>query len=388
MNDIKAWVIELRREFHRFPEPGGEEKRTAARVEEVLGSLGIETRRMAGTGVVGLLRGKRPGKTIGLRADMDALQQNEQTGLPFASERPGLMHACGHDTHTAMLLGAARTLAGERDTLAGNVVFLFQPAEELAQGAKAMVEAGALEGVDAVFGLHVFTTLPNGEVMPAGSVAVFPGPVAAGADMFKVTVKGRGGHGAMPHLAADTVFPAALMLVGLKGIVTAELNARDPVVLSVGQVHGGTRFNIIADETWFDGSVRYFRPEVSGLVREKLTRIVQGTADAHRVSAELLYGVMVPPTINDGALARLAEKVARQEVGESALIAHDPIMGSEDFSFFASRVPGAFVALGAGNSAKSAVYPNHHPQFAVDEDALEVGVRLHVGFARAFLARP
>ncbi|MHB0886949.1 MAG: M20 metallopeptidase family protein [Bacillota bacterium] len=385
MSDVQSWVIELRREFHRFPEPSGQEERTASRVEEILGTLGIETRRAGGTGVVGTLRGKEPGKTIALRADMDALQQNEQTGLPFASEKPGLMHACGHDTHTAMLLGAARALAEGRDSLAGNVVFLFQPAEELAMGARAMVDHGALDGVDAVYGQHVFTTLPNGEVMPAGKVAVFPGPVAAGADIFRITVKGKGGHGAMPHLAVDTVFPAALMLAGLKGITTAELNARDPVVLSVGQVHGGTRFNIVADETWFDGSVRYFRPEVSDVVREKVTRIVEGTAQAHRCTAEVAYGVMTPPTINDAAMAKLADEVARKEFGDAALVAHDPIMGSEDFAFFASRVPGAFAAIGAGNTAKGAIYANHHPRFTVDEDALAVGVRMHVAFARAFL---
>ncbi|HEY3315012.1 MAG TPA: amidohydrolase [Bacillota bacterium] len=379
MPDLDSWVIDLRHEFHRFPELSHSEQRTAARVEEILGSLGIETRRVAGTGVIGRLHGRESGKTVALRADMDALQQTEKTGLPYASENSGLMHACGHDAHTAMLLGAARKLAEGRDALRGDVVFLFQPAEEMATGAMMMIAEGALEGVGAIFGMHVFANAPTGGLLPTGTVAILPGPVAAGADFFRVTVKGKGGHAAMPQLAVDSIFPAALMLTGIRAIVTAEMDAMDPVVITVGQIHGGTRFNIIADETWFDGTVRYFRPELGGLVQEKIKRIVEGTAQAHRVEVDLLYNTMVPPTVNDPGLAELARQVAAGVAGPGQMTDFAPMMGSEDFSFFASRIPGVFIGLGAGNEAKGAVYANHHPQFTIDKMPWRSGSRCTSG---------
>lgn len=377
--DIKSWVIELRREFHRHPEPSWQEHRTAARVEEILKSLGVETRRVAGTGVVGVLRGGLPGKTVALRADMDALQQSEKTGLEYASQNPGVMHACGHDAHTAMLLGAARILAEGKQSFRGNVVFLFQPAEELAQGAKAMIEAGALEGVDAVFGIHVWSGLPT------GTVSIEPGPRMASIDIFKVTVRGKGGHGSAPHQGIDTIVPAALMVLGFQSIVTKELDARNPVVLSIGQIHGGTRFNIIADETWMDGSVRCFDPAIQDMVEEKMKRVAQLTAEAHRATVEFQYTRGCPVTFNDPKLTELAQQVARAELGEGSLKHLEPLTGSEDFSFFASKVPGTFAFLGTGNEAKGTTYPQHHPQYNIDEDALEVGTRLYVAFARAFL---
>lgn len=383
MADIRDWVIELRREFHRFPELSGEEKRTAARVEETLHALGIDTRRVAGTGVVGFLKGgNTPGvRAVALRADMDALQQTERTGLPFASENPGVMHACGHDSHVAMLLGAARTLSEQRDSLNGNVVFLFQPAEELVQGAKSMIEDGALDGVEAVFGIHVFDNLPSGKV------SIEPGPVLAGADFLKVTFRGKGGHGAMPHGGIDTITPACYGLLGLQSLVVKEMDARQPVVLSVGQIQGGTRFNIIADETWFHGSMRYFAPGTSDVMEEKIRRLLAGVAEAHRTSVDVDYTRGVPSTVNDPALTALARQVAVAELGEERLAHMDPVMGSEDFSFFSERVPGVFACLGTHNEAKEMVYPNHHPRFTVDEDVLELGVKLHAGFAKAFLAR-
>ncbi|MGB9867911.1 MAG: M20 metallopeptidase family protein [Bacillota bacterium] len=377
--DRKSWVIELRREFHRYPEPSWQEHRTAARVEEILKSLGIETRRVAVTGVIGVLRGSMPGKTVALRADMDALQQTEKTGAEYASQNPGVMHACGHDAHTAMLLGAASMLAESRQSLGGNVVFLFQPAEELAQGAKAMIEAGALEGVDAVFGIHVWSGLPT------GTVSIEPGPRLASIDIFKVTVKGKGGHGSAPHQGIDTIIPAAHMVLGFQSILTKELDARNPVVLSVGQIHGGTRFNIIADETWMDGSVRCFDPTIQDMVEEKMKRIAKLTAEAHRATAEVQYTRACPVTFNDPKLTELAQRVAAAELGADSLKHLEPLTGSEDFSFFASKVPGTFLFLGTGNEAKGITYPQHHPQYDIDEDALELGTRLYASFAKAFL---
>ncbi len=377
--DIRSWVIGLRREFHRWAEPSGHEVRTAARVEEVLGSLRIATRRVAKTGVIGTLKGDRPGPTIALRADMDALAQNERTGLEFASENPGVMHACGHDAHTSALLGAARTLADEVE-LAGTVVFLFQPAEELATGAQAMIAEGALDAVDAVFGLHVFGQAP------VGYVGVRPGPILAGGDRWKMTFRGRGGHGAMPHVTIDALAPACTTALGLQSIVTKEFDAKDPLVLTVGQVHGGTRFNVVADEAWLDGTVRYYRPEFAAQVEEKMRRFAQSAAEAYRTTMELEYIVMCPPTVNDPELAQLGLDVARRTLGPDALMPFEPVMGSEDFSFFSQKVPGLFVAVGAGNTQKGLVYPNHHPQFDIDEDCLDIARTMYVEFAKAYLA--
>ena len=378
--DHKSWVIELRREFHKHAEPSWQEQRTAGRVEEILQSLGIATRRVAGTGVVGTLKGSKPGPTIGLRADMDALNQNEKTGAVYASENPGIMHACGHDAHTAALLGAARTLSAEPD-LPGTVVFLFQPAEELAGGAKGMLDEGALDGVDAVFGLHVSGTIP------VGHVGIRSGPMLAGGDRFRINFHGRGGHGASPHLGIDALAPACSTALALQTIVTKEFEAKDPLVLTVGQVHGGTRFNVVADEAWIDGTVRYYRPEFAGQVEQKVQRIAAATAEAYRTTMDMEYIVMVPPTVNDQAMTDLGTTVIRQTMGDAALLPFEPIMGSEDFSFFAATVPGLFVMIGASNADKGIIYPNHHPQFDIDEDCLEHGRQLYVGFAKAFLAQ-
>jgi amidohydrolase len=379
--DLNQWVIDLRREFHRFAEPGFAEHRTAGRVEQVLQELGIETRRVAGTGVVGTLVGGRPGKTVALRADMDALEQTELTGKDYASQSPGIQHACGHDAHTAGLLGAARVLATGRDELSGRVVFLFQPAEELASGAKAMIEAGALAGVDAIFGMHVFGQ------MPVGTVGVRSGPMLAGGDQWKITFRGKGGHAAMPFAAVDSLGPACQTLLGLQALVTKEFDIGDRLVITAGQLHGGTRFNIVPGEAWLEGTVRYFRREIAGEVREKMTRLAEATANAYRNTVEVRYEVMIPPTINEPGAAKLARAAAVAAYGERAVVDIEPVMGSEDFAFFLAEVPGAFLGVGCGNPAKGIVYPNHHPQFDIDEDALGVLTRLHVEIARSFLAQ-
>lgn len=374
------WVIDLRREFHRWAEPGFQEHRTAAKVEQVLGSLGIQTRRVAGTGVVGTLVGGRPGRTVGLRADMDALEQTELTGTEYASQNPGMHHACGHDAHTAGLLGAAMELAAHRAELAGRVVFLFQPAEEIGTGARAMIDAGALQGVDAIFGMHVFGQ------MPVGTVGLRSGPMLAGSDWWKIIFRGQGGHGAMPHTAIDSLGPACQTLLGLQALVTKEFSNQDRLVITAGQLHGGTRFNVIPGEAWLEGTVRYFRPELSPQVREKVTRLATATANVYRNTAEVQYEVGLPPTVNDPEATQLAWRAAEAALGRSQVIELDPVMGSEDFSYFLAEVPGAFLGVGCGNPAKEIVYPNHHPRFDIDEDALAILSRLYAAIARAYLA--
>jgi len=379
--DLKSWVIELRRDFHRFPETGFNEVRTSARVEEILRSLDIEVRRPVGTAVVGILRGGAPGKTVALRADMDALEIQEVSKVSYASQNPGVMHACGHDAHTASLLGAARVLAESRETLKGTVVFLFQPAEESLGGAQSMVNAGVLEGVDAVFGTHVFPQFP------AGIYGVVSGPMLAGSASFRIDFKGSGGHGAMPHHAVDALAPACATYSGLQTILTKEMDASDAIVLNIGQLHAGTRLNIVPGEAWMDGTVRYFKPEIGGAIGEKIKRLAEATALAYRTKAEVSYRIGVSPTVNDPELAALTREVCVNEFGEQSVVSFPPVMGSEDFSCFAARVPGMFVGVGCGNQTKGVIHPNHHPQFDIDEDALDSAAKLYVAFAKAYLAR-
>ncbi|MDP2857618.1 MAG: amidohydrolase, partial [Bacillota bacterium] len=256
------------------------------------------------------------------------------------------------------------------------------PAEEGLGGARMMVEDGALQGVDAVFGEHVLA-FPG---TPAGTVATGPGPMLAGMAMFKATFKGKGGHGAMPHLSVDTIVPACHAITSMESIVTKEIDSAMRAVISVGQVHGGTRMNIIADETWFDGSVRFFAPEVAGLVEEKMGRILRSTAEAFRTSVDFQYRKGVPPTVNDQEMGVLAVEVAKRVVGAGKVMPVSPVMGSVDFAYYSERVPGVYVGLSA-SKGDGKDYPNHHPQFDINEDMLEVGTRLHVEFAKAYLAR-
>ena len=379
--DIKQWVIDLRRDFHQHPELPEQESRTATRVEEILSSLGIATRRAYNTGVIGVLEGAAPGQTIALRADMDALQLEERTQASYASCTAGVMHACGHDAHTAALLGAARLLASQRDELAGRVVFVFQPAEELGTGAAGMIQEGALTGVDAIMGQHVFSSIP------VGMVATAPGPILAGSARFKATFRGKGGHGAMPHGAVDSIAPACQAVLALPSAVTKEFDAKERLVLTVGQIHGGTRANIVAGETWFDGTARFFEPQLGTAIEAKMRRIIEGSAATFGVTAELAYATTVPPTVNDAALTELVRSVAADLLGAGSLVPLAPVMGSEDFSYFAQAVPGVFVGIGAGNPQRGLVHPSHHPEFDIDEGCLDVMTRLFVGFARAYLAR-
>ena len=375
---IRDRVVELRRDIHRNPELGFEEVRTQALVERELDALGIEHRRVAKTGVVGIVRGAKPGRTAGLRADMDALPITEKSGEPFSSEVPGKMHACGHDAHTAMLLGAARVLSGMRDSLAGNVVLLFQPAEEGPGGAEPMIAEGALDDprVDAVAMLHVDPRLTT------GTIGVTPGPVNASADEFHVTVHGQGGHGAYPHSAKDTIPAAAAMILALQNIAARETDPLKSVVVTIGTINGGYRNNVIADEIKMTGTLRAHDPQIRDGLEERARRILNGVADAYGVRAELdvMYGY--PPVVND---VKLAESFHRYMTQHSKLGVESPppTMGAEDFAYFARAVPGVHVRLGIRNEQFGSTHSGHSPQFRVDEGALPVGVQTLVAFATA-----
>lgn len=371
-------VTALRREIHRLPELGFEEHRTAALVERELDALGIAHRRMVGTAVVGIVRGERPGRVVGLRADMDALPIDERSGEPFSSEVPGKMHACGHDAHTAMLIGAARVLQAERATLAGTVVLFFQPAEEGPGGALPMIEAGAMDDprIDAVAMLHVDTRIPT------GTVGITPGPVNAACDEFHVSIEGAGGHGASPHLAVDAIPCAAATVLALQNIAARETDPLKTIVVTIGTIAGGYRNNVIADRVTMSGTFRTQDPAVRAALPGRARRIVEGTAAAYgaRGSLETIFGY--PAVVNDAALAARVRAYAEARHPALRIVVPPPTMGGEDFAYFAERAPGLLMRLGIRNELIGSVHAGHSPQFKLDEAALGCGVEALVAFAR------
>jgi amidohydrolase len=372
---IVARVIELRRTIHRTPELGFEENATAALIEAELDGLGIEHRRVTKTGVVGVLRGARAGHVVALRADMDALPVEERSGEPFSSEVAGVMHACGHDAHTAMLLGAAHVLAIRRSQLTGTVVFIFQPAEEGPGGAEPMIAQGALDdpAVEAIAMLHVDVRLD------VGSVSVTAGPVNASADELEIVVRGKGGHGAYPHTATDAVPAAAAVVLALQNIASRETDPLESVVVTIGTINGGFRNNVIADEVRMTGTLRAHDPKLRDGLEARVRRVAEGVAAAYNTRAEVNVVRGYPPVINDAALARRFA-VQLQELGLRVEVLR-PTMGAEDFAYFAQRVPGVLVRLGVRNEAKGIDHPLHGPEFRLDESALPIGIRTLAAFA-------
>ena len=375
---LAARVVELRRAIHRRPELGFEERETAALVERELDSLGLEHRRAAGTGIVARIDGARSGPVVALRADMDALPIGERSGEPFASEIDGKMHACGHDAHTAMLLGTARVLAGTRKELAGSVVLLFQPAEEGPGGALPMIEAGALENphVDAIAMLHVDSRLD------VGTIGLTPGAVNASADEFYVAVRGSGGHGGYPHTSIDAIPASAAMVLALQNVVARETDPLASAVVTIGTIGGGYRNNVIADEVNLSGTLRAHAPDVRDELEARVRRIVAGVAAAYNVRAEVRVIRGYPPVRNNAELAQRFSEFLRAN-GTLRVEAPAPTMGAEDFAYFAERVPGLLMRLGVRNQATGATHPIHSPQFRLDERALPLGIMAFVHFVRA-----
>jgi amidohydrolase len=372
-------VVELRRTIHRRPELGFEEHETSALVRAELDALGIEYRVLAGTGVVGVVRGAKPGRVAGLRADMDALPITERTELPFASEIEGRMHACGHDAHTAMLLGAARVLAGMREDLHGTAVLIFQPAEEGPGGAEPMIAEGALDDpkVEGIAMLHVDARLGPGEI------GIAPGPVNAACDELYLTVRGKGGHGAYPHTAVDAVPATAALILALQNIAARETDPLASVVVTIGTIAGGYRNNVIADVVEMSGTLRAFDPAIRDGLDGRVRRIADGVGAAYGVRIETRIVRGYPPVLNNVALA---ESFSAYMQSHSALSVHrtPPTMGGEDFAYFAQRVPGVHVRLGIRSEKAGATHPGHSALFRIDEDALPAGVQTLVAFASAF----
>ncbi len=377
-------VLSARRHIHQHPELSFKETETAAFVADRLRALGYEPiTGIAGTGIKAVLRGARPGPSVGLRADMDALPLREEPGLPFASEHEGVMHACGHDAHTAMLLGAAEALRDLRDELAGNVVFIFQPAEELPPGgAKPMIEAGVLEDphVDYIFGLH------QGDVLPVGTLAVAGGPRAASADTFHITIRGHGGHAAMPHRAIDVIAAGGMAITGIHQIVSRKLPAIQPAVITIGQVHAGTKENIIPELLTMSGTVRCFDEALRKQIPDYLRGVIEPAAAMYGASAELDYRFGYPVTINDVQMAEVSRRAAARLVGDEQVFTPEPIMPAEDFSYYLQRVPGAFASLGVGTPGSTRrTSASHSPGFFLDEAALPYGVAYYVSLVMDLL---
>ena len=376
-------LIATRRDFHAHPELAFEETRTAGIVAERLKGLGLTPRTGIGrTGVIATIEGARPGKTVLLRADMDALPILEENETAYRSQNAGKMHACGHDCHTAILLGVAQQLKASAATMPGRARLVFQPAEEVGGGARSMIADGALEGPrpDAAFGLHVWQDLD------LGKVGVTSGPMMAAVDSFKVTVTGVGTHAAMPQLGVDPVVCLAHMITALQSIASREADPLQAVVVSVTQLNAGSAFNIIPSSATMVGTVRVFDKALWETLPGQFERIVQGVAQAFRCTAAITYDRCNGPTVNDPKMAAIARAAAIEVVGEANVTDSIRTMGGEDFSAFLLEVPGCFIAIGSRNAARGLVHGHHHPRFDVDEDCLAIGAEVLLRTAQKFLA--
>jgi len=366
-------LVKLRREFHQYPELAYQEYETSKRVTRELKKLGLEVKtKVAKTGVVGLLRGSKKGKTAALRADMDALPLVEQTNLPYKSKNKGVMHACGHDLHMACVIGACMVLNKLKERLPGKVKFIFQPSEEVGPpgGAKPMINEGVLESpkVNAIFALH------SDSAIPVGKVGVKSGPMMAQADSFDLVIKGKGGHGARPQDGVDAIMVASQVITSLQTIASRKINPVYPVVVSIGQIEGGTARNIICDKVVLRGTVRSLDKDVAKKVLSLIKKIVSGVVKSFNADFELSYSTGYPVLINDQKMTDLVKKGMESLYGKDKVYhIENPMMGAEDFAYFLKEIPGTMMRLGIRNQKLKAVYPWHNPKFRVDDNAIKYG---------------
>lgn len=383
--ESQEYILGMRRDLHKIPELGFDLPKTRAYVLAKLDEYGIPyTLSQKDSSIVATLKGGKPGKTIALRADMDALPIQEETGVDYSSTHAGQMHACGHDTHTAMLLGAARVLAAHKAELCGEVRFLFQTAEELAKGAPIVIENGGIDGVDAVFGMHIGTILSK--LIPSGTLICCPGPVMASFDRFVVKVKGIGCHGSTPEKGVDPVNIAAHIVLALEAISAREINACLPNVITIGKINGGGQYNIIPGEVVIEGTTRALNEEVRQKLAKRIGEISAATAAAFGGSVEYTMDWGAPPVVNDNDSAAFAAEAVKDIFGDSMITSVEaPNMGGEDFAFYLGKVPGAFMFLSSSNPEKGTDVAHHNCKFNVDEDVLWQGSAAFVAIAEKFL---
>ena len=374
VEEIEGEVIAWRRYLHTHPELSFEEEKTAQFIFEKLQSFdNLEVSRPTKTSVMARLIGKQQGKVLAIRADIDALPIQEETSHSFSSQNPGVMHACGHDGHTAILLGAAKILSTLQDQLKGEVRFLFQHAEELAPGgAEEMVQAGVMDGLDMIIGAHLWSPLETGKI------GVAAGPVMASPDTFTISIVGQGGHAGLPHQTVDAIAVGAQVVSNLQHIVSRNMDPLDTLVLSITKFTGGTAMNIITGSVEIAGTVRLFNTELRPVVSEMMERVVKGITEAHGATYHFEYMEGPAPVINDNEITRLIEETVCELYGEEALVLVKPNMGAEDFSAFLQKAPGTYFFTGSGNKEKGTDYPHHHPRFDLDEDAFSKGMNMFV----------
>ncbi|MBM4187513.1 MAG: amidohydrolase [Gemmatimonadetes bacterium] len=374
---LRDQVVAWRRHLHRHPELSFHEHETARFVEATLATFGgLELSRPTPTSVLARLITGRPGPTLAFRADIDALPIQEENSHDFVSTAPGVMHACGHDGHTAVLLGVARALTERRDILVGELRFIFQHAEEvLPGGAQALVDAGVMEGVDLIVGQHVWSTLEHGRI------GVKEGAMMAAPDTFFITVRGRGGHAAEPDETVDPIPVAAQVVMALQTIVSRTVDPIEPAVLSVTQFHAGTTHNVIPEEAKLVGTVRTFDKALRARIPKDMERIVKGITEAHGAEYEFAWQDGYRPVINDAGVTARVAAVARTLFGDERVVTLEPTMGGEDFSAYLEKAPGTFFYTGAGAAARGITYPHHHPKFDIDETSLDMSLKLFVAVA-------
>lgn len=378
----RDYLISLRRDFHRYPELGLQEFRTARRIEEELDRFGIAHKRVGETGVLGILHGEGKGdRVIALRADIDALPIQETNEVEYCSQTVGVMHACGHDAHTTCLLGAAKILAENRSHFGGEVRLIFQPAEEIGKGAKPFVEAGVLNGADRVFGLH---TAPE---VPAGIVGLKPGLNNASVDHFKITIHGKSSHVSMPQLGVDALYIASQLVVALQALVTRRTSPVEPVIIGVGKLNAGTTYNALAESAVLEGTTRTVTHETRRQIQEQVTKTAQSVADMYGGDAELEWADFAAPLINDSQACQEAAEVVERLWGSGRVMTDRALsLSGDNFAEYLLHVPGAYAYLGSGNSnLPGTLHPGHNGNFDIDEETLLLGAGLYAGYAAARL---
>lgn len=370
----KEEVIAWRRHLHKNPELSFQEEQTALFVYDNLCKLkSLEVSRPTKTGVMARLIGDKPGKILALRADMDALSIQEETKLTFASQTPGIMHACGHDGHTAMLLGTAKILSQLRHQIKGEVRFIFQHAEELFPGgSREMIQAGVMANVDMILGFHLMSHIP------VGKIGIVYGPAMAASDTFEATIQGKGGHASQPHLAVDPIAIGAQVVTNLQHIVSRNLDPMEKLVVTVTTFHGGTSNNVIPDTVTLCGSIRSFSKTIRQKAEQQIEKIIGGITKTHGASYKFDYHYGYDSVSNDEAITKIVEETVETFWGKQAVAKVPPLMAGEDFSFYLNEVPGCFIFVGTGNPDKGCDFPLHHPKFTLDEDSLAIGMKLSV----------